>query len=96
MKEQTYRVNILNNEYWVTVYIGKDVKKLKKILVKHFEDDYIEMNQARGRCFTRYGYLPYIWVNTKECKTNKLFFSTLAHEAVHAVDEIFALHSHVN
>jgi len=93
IKEQKYWINILNNEYWVRIYVGEDVKYLEKVLLKHFEERlYItedDLKNIRGRCFHRVGFAPFIWINMSQCKTLNLLYATLAHEGCHAVDYIF-------
>lgn len=83
-----YFVDILNNEYWVKVYVGEDEEKLKKVLAKHFNDHYDHSGEFRGKCFKKSGYAPFVWINTKHCK-DKDIYPTLAHEAIHAVMDIF-------
>jgi len=92
MKELFYTVNLINHEYWVAVYIGRDFKKVEKRILKHFEGnrpDDMEMENFRGKCWMRSGFAPFIFVNTKYCKTNIKICATLAHEAFHAIEHIF-------
>jgi len=95
MNNKYYEVPILNNEYWVYVCVGKDYKELAKKLEKHFEDRYDTnfnpdlSEYKRGRTLTKNGYNPYIFINLNNCKTKTSFYAVLAHEACHAVDEIF-------
>ena len=95
MKNKYYEIPILNNEYWVYVCIGKDYEELSRKLVRHFGDKYDEnidpetFKNKRGRILKKNSFIPYIFVNLNYCKTKNLFYATLAHEACHAIDEIF-------
>jgi len=97
MNNKYYEVPILNNEYWVCVCVGKDYKELSKKLEKCFGDKYDSnfdpetFKRVRGRIFKKNNYTPYIFVNLNNCKTKIESFATLAHEACHAVDEIFTM-----
>jgi len=88
-------IPILNNEYWVYVCIGKDKEELSKKLIKHFEEKHSSLfspenlGEVRGSCHRRRNYAPYIFVNLNECKTKNLIYAVLAHEACHAIDNIF-------
>lgn len=86
-----YTLDLLNSEYWVAVYIGKDEKKLQKLLDKHFEKREFEVSwdYSRGKCYVLSNFAPFIAVNTKHCKNLGKIYATLAHEAVHAVNFTF-------
>jgi hypothetical protein len=80
------RIPILNDEYVVYIILGDQDKKIKW-LKKHFEDEAIDSQDwqsHRARTHCKEGYMPVIDIQDK-----KYFYSEIAHEAVHAVDDIF-------
>jgi len=82
-------VPVLNSEYTVYVMLG-DKKWACKSLKKWIEDDTIvieSFERIRGRCVTREGYLPHIYIALKP--TDPHFWSTVSHEAVHAINFIW-------
>ena len=84
------RVPILNSEYWVDIYWNCNEKKALEIARENFEDENINRNDLRdlrGWSMCRPKYCPMIWLNLPA--GDKHFFSTLAHEACHAVDDIW-------
>jgi len=81
------RVPILNDEYVVWVVWGKDDVVERWLRRWYNNDDVIDYQQFknnRGCCYYHKDYNPVIVIHTK-----KTFYSTLAHEAVHAIDQIF-------
>lgn len=88
MKLFVKRVPILNDEWGVYVIWG-DVIYVKKWIKRHFNEDmYDEKIEewCNGSCYSKKGFLPVILI--KEFTTVTMFYSILAHEAVHAVGEI--------
>ena len=86
-----FTVDILNNEYWVAVFVGDDIEKLTKLVKRHFETNEIpKTNNPRGFYFGHTDYSPFIWINTKLFnKKSDTIYATVAHEAIHAIDDIF-------
>ena len=88
-------IPILNNEYLVYVCIGKDTEEISKKLINHFEEKHNSIFKPdnfkgiRGKCYRRTGYHPYIFINLNTCKDKNQIYATLAHEACHAIDNIF-------
>lgn len=82
-------VPILNDEYKVVVCIDTPENGYKKVLKYYDNDtDYIkkdELRNCRGKCFFWTDRQVFIWVDSR-LKTK---YSTLAHEACHAVKHIF-------
>ena len=90
IKELSFEIDILNNEYWVNVYIG-GVDNLRKKLIKHFKEDVFadDVIAFRGRTYYKKGFAPFIWVNLDNINKRKdSFYATFAHEAIHAVSDI--------
>lgn len=84
------KVPILNDEYFVYVIWG-DLKKciayINKVFGEHFEED--EFKNKKGKCFYSFykhdcPLAPVIWL-----KESDEMVATLAHEAVHAMNETF-------
>ena len=96
IKKNYYWVNILNDEYWVGVWIGQDYTAISKFLQKHFQEihnsefDPETFKELRGKAWEKNGYVPVIYVNTKYCDETHKLYATLAHEAIHAVNGIFS------
>jgi len=86
------KIPILNNEYYVIVCVGQP-KEVMKFTRKHFEDKEIPEKEftddTRGKSFSRKGYPPLLYIKLKSSDTD--FFGTLAHEAVHAVQNIWEI-----
>lgn len=84
---EEFEVPIFNSEYSVLIVIGEKDRALG--YAKHYltivEDD--DVKDKRGCCWMEHMKKPLIWVGL-ERNTNH-FYSTLAHEAVHAVQHIF-------
>jgi hypothetical protein len=83
-----YQCDILNDKYFVEVFIGSE-EGIKKELKIYFEgNDFQEENFDRmGLTFSKERYNPLIWINTKYV-SGKIIYEVLAHEAYHAVDYI--------
>ena len=85
-------VLILNHEYKAFVIYGNKKKALEYIN-EYFEENYSmdAVQGFRGRCFMQDGCHPVIFldIDRLEADYKKHIFATLAHEAVHAVDNIF-------
>ncbi len=88
------RVRILNEDYFVDVCWGDPVEACAFARAK-FEDREIKLDvfeDKRGLTVYRKHYNPMIFVSTEYCSkrcSEKHFFATLAHEAVHAVCDIW-------
>lgn len=79
-----YKVPILHNDYWVTVYVCAC-----GTVIKHANHTFEFNNTDRGKCyFTNEEYNAIIFVDIKLPKHQ--FAGTLAHEAAHAVDSIMS------
>lgn len=88
-KIQVVEIPILNAEYWVYVVMGKP-NEVIKYMQKHFEDAYISLDEIqnyRGRTYHRLSYNPVIHMIIGP--KNKHFHSTLAHEAIHAINYLW-------
>ena len=70
-----------------------DFNEAKKIIDKHFEEgevtvwDNEDWKNPQGRCFSKRGYAPIIWLPRKPVTMYE--HSALAHEALHAVCKMF-------
>jgi hypothetical protein len=84
---QKVKIDILNDEYTAWVVWGKD-DVVEKWLRRWYENDstvdYQQFRHNRGCCYYHPKYNPVIVIRTKE-----EFYATLAHESVHAVNQIF-------
>ena len=83
-------VKILNDEYIVIIFLGnidKTWRKVHKWFPELDKGDLFE--NTRGHCFMFDGECPVIWIGVPFKDSH--FYSTLAHEAVHAIDHIFKL-----
>lgn len=85
-KLKVIKVPILNRDYCVYILQGKKEKALKW-LVSYYGDADLSIDDFenyRGRTFYKKGCYPVIYLITTKHK-----YSTLAHEAVHAIDYIW-------
>jgi hypothetical protein len=80
-------VPILNDEYYVVVCWG-NAKEVEKILKRWYYTNYENPDMdTRGLCFWNTGCFPVIALPRKPKTSEEL--ATLAHEACHAVENIF-------
>lgn len=88
MKGKEIKISILNDEYSVIVcwgdtkYIGKTIKRWHKDIADIMLD-----GNYRGRCYYKAGYHPIIALPSYPKTPEQI--GTLAHEAVHAINNIF-------
>ena len=87
------KIPILNDEYWVDLVWG-DPKQQLKFARKKFKDETITKNWFgievdRGYVLRRPNYCPLIVMHIGP--QDKHFWATLAHEAVHAIDQIWEM-----
>jgi len=84
------RIPVLNDEYVVWVVWGKE-DRVEKWLRHWYENDdnmdYQVFKHNRGVCYYNEKYNPVIVMNHRKVKDE--FYATLAHEAVHAINNIF-------
>ena len=84
------KVPILNDEYFVVVCWGS-IKVAKKFIIANTEPtvDLRRLPKSRGMCWSifPFDYMPLIYINLPV--TSKYFFSSLSHEAVHAINAIW-------
>ncbi len=82
-----FRIPIINTEYRVVVLLGpKD--QAQRFIRRYFEDDtLVIVGGNRGTTYANPKYHPVIYMGISH--RHKDFYGTLAHEAVHAVDDIF-------
>jgi len=86
------RVPILNDEYWVDVVWGGKPEDWWKFSRKKFKDVTIPLSwfdDKRGQVLRRKDFNPLIVMQISQ--DDKHFWATLAHEAVHAIDEIWEM-----
>ena len=86
---QRIEIPILNNEYKVIVCWRKEAIKVLKDWGYPKMDLDEELKDMRGRCFWHKGCHPVIVLPKKPETPEEI--GTLAHEAIHAVDYIFAM-----
>lgn len=92
MKLNHVKAIVLNEEYWVDVIWGGTLKQQQKFAIQKFCDDSIPMSMfgsGRGSVLRRPEYNPLIVMNITP--KDKHFWATLAHESVHAIDEIWKM-----
>lgn len=89
MKNKEIVIPILNDEYKVIVCWGspKDIEKVIKDWHKDKADVMLDSENTRGRCYYKKGCHPIIAMPSKPTTPEQI--GTLAHEAVHAINNIF-------
>lgn len=89
-------IPILNDEYKVIVCWGdpKQIEKIIKSWHKDKADVMLDAENMRGRCYYKKGCHPIIAMPSKPKTPEQI--GTLAHEAVHAVNNIFDMVSEYN
>lgn len=88
-KPKSVVVSILNDEYVVHVH-WCNASQILRIARRHFEDEEITKSWfegVRGKTMKKKSYNSLIWIDLPI--TDKHFLSTVAHEAVHAVNFIW-------
>lgn len=93
MKLNHVKVLILNHEYWVDVIWG-DPYKMWKFARRKYNDvtiprDWFTEPDCRGQVLRRANYNPLVVLYIDP--NNNHFWSTLAHESCHAIDEIWEM-----
>jgi hypothetical protein len=80
-------IPVLNVEYSVLVSIGKKDKTLVRARGIFEKVDDEDVDNKRGCYWAEHGKKPMIWIGVDY--TDKHFYATVAHEAVHAIQHIF-------
>lgn len=84
-------IPILNNEHYVAIVFGDDIKLQKVLRQWSYPDDLDRVGTLigkRGRCFHAEGCHPVIAMPIRPKTPTEI--ATLAHEACHAIEYIFA------
>lgn len=76
----------MNDEYKVYVIYGS-TKKCLDFLNDYYHENYTEkeLDNCRGKAFSQESCHPTVWLNLD----NEHIYATIAHEAVHAVNDIW-------
>ena len=85
-KIEKIKIPILNDEYFVYVLFGNEMK-VCDWLRGYFDDRKLDLDDFQGfraRCYYKKGCYPVIY-----CLSKKHLYASLAHEAIHAVNYIW-------